>query len=136
MADCIFCKLVANEISSYTLYEDSETRAFLDVMPSVEGHAMVILKKHGETIFDYTARELGVLMESVKTVAHAIQKTYNTSVLSIGTNHGEPNGVHHLHIHIIPRFKHDGGKVLQSLVTSGFNGDFKEVAKKIKKNRK
>ncbi len=133
MSDCIFCKLVANEIPSYTVYEDADTRAFLDIFGATDGHTMVILKKHGETILDYTPKELGLLMRSVQKVAAAAEKAYKTKILSIGINHGEPQGVKHLHVHILPRYEGDGGGIIQSLPARKLtNKDFAGIAEKIK----
>ena len=115
MSECIFCKIVNNEIPSYTVYEDTDTRSFLDIFGATDGHAMVILKKHGVTIHDYSQSELGALWETAKKVAAAIEKAFGTTILSIGINHGEPDGVKHLHVHIMPRFAGDGGGIIQSL---------------------
>lgn len=115
MDTCIFCKLVRNQIPSYTVYEDGDTRAFLDIYGATDGHTMVVLKKHGETIFSYTPDELGKLWVSVQKVAAATEKAFDTRILSIGINHGEPEGVKHLHVHILPRFEGDGGGIMQSL---------------------
>lgn len=132
MNDCIFCKLVANEIPSYTVYEDTHTRAFLDIYGATDGHTMVVLKKHGESILSYTSKELEVLWASVQKVARAIEQAYGTKILSIGINHGEPQGVKHLHIHILPRYDGDGGGIMQSLPGSKLTDkDFISVAKKI-----
>lgn len=133
MNDCIFCKIVANEIPSYTLYEDDTTCSFLDIFGATDGHAMVILKKHGATIHDYTDVDLGILWGCVQKVAAAIEKAYDTQILSIGINHGEPAGVKHLHVHIMPRFDGDGGGIMQSLPGKKLsNKDFTMVAGKIK----
>jgi|GEM_PF-528380 histidine triad (HIT) family protein len=135
MNECIFCKLVANEIPSYTVHEDAETRSFLDIFGATDGHTMVVLKKHGATIHDYTQEELGSLWASVKKVSKAIEKTYDTHILSIGINHGEPEGVKHLHVHIMPRFEGDGGGIIQSLPGKPLqNNDFVSVAHAIKAN--
>lgn len=133
MSDCIFCKLVANEIPSYTVYEDEQTRAFLDIYGATDGHTMVVLKKHGETILSYTPQELSDLWASMQKVAAAIEKAFETSILTIGINHGEPQGVKHLHIHIMPRFEGDGGGIIQSLPGKKLsNNDFTSVAGKIR----
>ncbi len=133
MSNCIFCKLVANEIPSYTVYEDEQTRAFLDIYGATDGHTMVVLKKHGETILSYTSQELGDLWTSVQKVAAAIEKAFETRILTIGINHGEPQGVKHLHIHIMPRFEGDEGGIIQSLPGKKLsNNDFTLVAGKIR----
>jgi histidine triad (HIT) family protein len=132
MEPCIFCKLVANEIPSYTVYEDGDTRAFLDIFGATDGHTMVVLKKHGETILSYTPEELRQLWTSVQKVAGAIEKAFDTNILSIGINHGEPKGVKHLHVHIMPRFPEDGGGIMQSLPNRKLsNKDFGMIARMI-----
>lgn len=116
MSTCLFCRVVANEIPSYTVYENESTRAFLDIMPCSPGHTMVILKNHGETLLDYEDEALKNLFSTVKIVTRALAKTFKTDVFTIGINHGEEAGVHHLHVHIIPRFPDDRGGVIQSIV--------------------
>ena len=46
MTDCIFCKIVNNELPSYKIYEDENFLSFLDIFPKNEGHVLVIPKKH------------------------------------------------------------------------------------------
>jgi len=131
MSDCLFCRLVKNEIPSYTVFEDNDTRAFLDIMPSSPGHTIVILKKHGQTILDYSKDEMGTLLSSVQTVIKALERTFHTKIFTIGINHGEVSGVHHIHIHIVPRFPDDGGGVIQSIVKKEGEEGLLEVQKKI-----
>ena len=134
MADCIFCKVIANEVPSYTVFEDTDTRAFLDIYGTTDGPTVVVLKKHGETILDYTGEELGKLWGTVQHVAQGVQKTFNTTVLSIGINHGEPKGVHHMHVHVMPRYEGDGGRIVQQLPGKKRTEELDTVAEKIKKN--
>lgn len=129
---CIFCKLVSKEMPSYAVYEDGDTLSFLDIFGATDGHAMVILKKHGETIHDYTQDELAKLWATVEKVSRGIEEAFGTTILSIGINHGEPAGVKHLHVHIMPRFEGDGGGIMQSLPGKKLtNKDFAGVAKTI-----
>lgn len=133
MSECLFCKIVAREIPSHILYEDDNTQSFLDIFGATDGHVMVILKRHGATIHDYTPAELGLLWSSVQKVAAAIEKAYATTILSIGINHGEPQGVKHLHVHIMPRYDGDGGGIMQTLPGKKLeNKDFSGVAEKIR----
>ena len=53
MKDCIFCKIVRNEIPSYTVYEDDIVKAFLDISQGTPGHTLVIPKNHIANIFEY-----------------------------------------------------------------------------------
>lgn len=133
MDNCLFCKIVAGVSPSYTVYEDDATRAFLDIFPSTPGHVVVILKKHGWAIGDYTPSELENLMATVQKVVAALTVAFKTEVFTIGINHKEENGVHHLHIHVLPRFPDDKGGVIQSVVEREGKETLQETQEKIKK---
>ena len=134
MEDCLFCKVIANRIPSYTVYEDGATRAFLDVFPSTDGHVVVVHKRHEEKITGYTGKELAELFTTVQKVVQALEKTYQTSVLSIGLNYGEEQGVHHTHVHVMPRFVGDGGGIMQSLPAKKPKEELSVVLTHIKAN--
>ena len=133
MDSCLFCKIIANDVPSYTVYEDEYTRAFLDIFPSTTGHVVVILKKHGWTILDYTPEELASLMATVQKIVRALTATYKTEVFTLGVNHKEEQGVHHLHIHVLPRFSDDKGGVIQSIVEKEVKEALPAIVEKIKK---
>lgn len=133
MEECIFCKVIANKVPSHAVYEDKTTKAFLDIYGSTDGHTVVMHKKHGWTILDYKPEELKDLWAAVQKVAGAVQKTFDTKILSIGINHGEPRGVHHLHVHVMPRFEGDGGRIVQQLPNKKRREAFETVAEKIRK---
>ena len=48
----IFTKIIAGEIPSYKIAEDEQHLAFLDAIPLVKGHTLVIPKKETDFIFD------------------------------------------------------------------------------------
>ena len=48
----IFSKIIAGEIPCHKIYEDEYHLAFLDVMPLVRGHVLVVPKKEIDYIFD------------------------------------------------------------------------------------
>lgn len=133
MNTCIFCKLIAKNIPSYIVYEDTHTCAFLDIFGATDGHVMVVHKRHEETILEYSDLEVAEVFVVVKKLAAAIEKAFDTKILSIGINHGEPEGVHHMHVHIMPRFEGDGGGIMQSLPNKKLSEkDFGKIVEKIK----
>ncbi len=107
MDDCIFCKIVQKEIPSYTIYEDDNYLAFLDIFPMEYGHTVVIPKKHFDLVWE--VEEIGGYFKTCQKIAkHFQDKSGNKYVYSIV--HGE--GVNHAHIHIIPsESKTFGGKL-------------------------
>ena len=50
--NCIFCKIVNNQIEAITIYEDEEFKVFLDVFPATKGHVLIIPKEHVTNIFE------------------------------------------------------------------------------------
>ncbi|SRR6266568_1916892 len=133
MENCIFCKLVKKEIPSLTVYEDENTIAFMELNPSAPGHVMVILKKHGNNILEYSQEELGQLMGSVQKVAAKIEKALQPDSITIGINHKEARGVPHLHVHLIPRWENDKGGIIQSVVKNPQKESREVIAEKIRK---
>ena|SRR5258708_5480176 len=133
MENCIFCKLVQNEIPSLRVYEDDDTVSFMELNPSAPGHVMVILKKHGNNILEYSQDELGKLMGGVQKVAAKIEKSLQPDSITIGINHKERSGVPHLHIHLLPRWENDKGGIIQSVVKNKPKESREDIAEKIRK---
>jgi len=50
MTNCLFCKIVAEEIPSAKVLENSDFLAFRDIDPKAPVHVLVIPKKHFEDI--------------------------------------------------------------------------------------
>jgi len=121
--DCIFCKIVNGEIPNHTIYEDSQVLAFLDVKPHAKGHTVVIPKKHGGTVFDFTEDDNKAIMSAVRKTMARIQEVLNPDGFNVGWNHNTAGGqvVPHLHVHIFPRYEGDGGGSMHSIVNSASN---------------
>ena len=102
---CIFCKIVNGEIPSYKIYEDEHTYAFLDIADDVEGHTLVIPKKHYTNILDVPEDELACVTRTVKKVAcHYVNDLKYTAVNIFNLNNEDAGqSVFHLHFHILPR---------------------------------
>lgn len=109
-SDCIFCKIVAGQIPSHTLYEDDRVYSFLDIGPLARGHCLVIPKDHYTTI-DQMPDELAAACASVvPRLSRAIMAVTGASGWNVLQNNGAVAGqvVDHLHFHIIPRCEGDG----------------------------
>lgn len=108
MENCIFCKIINNEINSYTIYEDDLIKVFLDVNPETNGHMLIIPKKHYENVFDL---EEEIILHSVKIIKEElyplIKEKLNCDGLTISQNNGYGQEIKHYHIHVIPRYEND-----------------------------
>lgn len=118
--DCIFCKIAKKEIPAHKVYESEKTLAFLDVKPHAKGHTVVIPKKHGETVFDFSDEDLKELVVDVKKTMEILQDVLSPDGFNVGWNHNSAGGqvVPHLHVHIMPRYNNDGGGSMHSIISN------------------
>jgi len=105
---CLFCDK-DNFKEHAIIYENDLFYARWDNMPVSDGHAEVVPKKHVESFFDLTDKELIQLFDLIKKLKDIIQEKYHPDAFNIGINDGEAAGrsIHHLHVHVIPRYKGD-----------------------------
>lgn len=100
----IFAKILRGEIPCHKIYEDAHTLAFMDVMPMVEGHCLVVPKAPSRGLLDADPTTLALLMATVQKVASAAVKAAKADGFQI-RQYNEPAGgqtVFHLHVHILP----------------------------------
>jgi len=99
MDDCIFCKIIKNEIPCHKIYEDDNFLAFLDINPVAAGHTLLIPKTHYRWVYDIPNFEeyWQVAQKIALNIKNSDLKPDYISFLTIG------NEVEHAHIHIIPR---------------------------------
>lgn len=113
MSDCIFCKIIAGEIPSATIYEDDEFKAILDRFPSAEGHVLILPKNHVANIFEIDPDQAGRLFSLAAKLARAIKEELGLEHMNLLQNNGTVAGqtVFHFHLHLIPRKEGDGIQV-------------------------
>ena len=110
--DCMFCKIVGGEISSQKVYDDKNFIGILDVNPIVEGHTLIISKKHFRNLLDMPISLGGEFLEAIKRVSLKLIEDKKADGINVLSNNENVAGqlVFHTHIHIIPRKKGDGLK--------------------------
>ncbi len=104
--DNIFAKILRGEAPAYKVYEDAQTLAFMDVMPQVDGHTLVIPKQAAESLLDADPDALAYTVRTVQKVAGAVKAAFEAPGVMIAQLNGAAAGqtVFHLHFHIMPRF--------------------------------
>ena len=95
----VFTKIIKKEISSFTVYEDSDVIAFLDINPVKLGHTLVVPKKQIDYIFDLDSDDYNKLWTTTKKIANGLKKSVICRRVGISVVGFE---VPHCHIHLIP----------------------------------
>ncbi len=95
----IFTKIIARELPAYIIAEDDKHLAFLDAMPLMEGHCLVIPKEETDFIFDIGSKEHQELWDFARTVALQLGKAYPKKRVAVAVVGLE---VPHAHIHLLP----------------------------------
>ena len=110
MNDCIFCKIASGEIQGMRVFENDKTLAFMDIAGDVDGHILVIPKKHCKNILDCDPETLSAVMQTVKTVSNHLTEDCGYEGVNILNASDESAGQSepHFHFHIIPRKSDDG----------------------------
>lgn len=104
---CLFCHnnfdIIEENALVYTIY---------DGYPVTKGHALIIPKRHVESFFDLTLEEHTALLEALKNQKKRLDALYHPDAYNIGINDGPAAGqtIHHVHIHLIPRYIGDTKK--------------------------
>ncbi|WP_113924902.1 HIT family protein [Cognataquiflexum aquatile] len=95
----IFTKIINKEIPAEIIAEDDKFIAFLDIMPLVKGHVLVVPKQEVDYIFNLDDETLSGLHIFAKKVAKAIDKTIKCTRVGVAVIGLE---VPHVHIHLVP----------------------------------
>lgn len=120
--DCLFCKIGAHEIPSKILYEDDMVIAFLDIHPTVNGHTLIVPKKHFNDFTELDKETFFHMKEVATTLSKELMQKLNKKGLTLSINYGEAQEIKHIHMHVLPKnIKNE--KII----------DIEEIYKKLKK---
>jgi len=95
----LFSRIISRELPAEIVAEDEQFIAFLDIMPLVKGHVLVVPKREVSYIFDLEPGELSALHLFAQQVAKAMDKTLTCTRIGMAVIGLE---VPHVHIHLVP----------------------------------
>ena len=108
MNDCIFCKIINNELPSKTVYEDDLIKVIMNINPSSNGHLLVLPKQHYVNIFDIDEK---IVNHSFKIIRDKLYPLLEEKLECKGVTLSENNllgqEIPHFHIHVTPRYEND-----------------------------
>ncbi|MCY1144074.1 HIT family protein [Actinoplanes sp. Pm04-4] len=102
---CVFCRIIAREQPAALLYEDERTIAFLDITAVMEGHTLVIPKRHAMDIWDIPPEDAAAVMRTAQLMADHIRDVLEPDGLTLfqANRVAGWQDVFHLHVHLVPR---------------------------------
>lgn len=105
--DCIFCKIINNEIPSYTVYEDETVKIFLDISPKTNGDLLIIPKEHFTNVVDIPLDVLNHINKIVKEMYELLKEKLHCDGMTVIQNNDYGQEIKHYHVHLTPRYKND-----------------------------
>jgi histidine triad (HIT) family protein len=102
-----FAKILRGEFPCHKVYEDDHVLAFLDIMPRVPGHTLVIPKAPARNVFDIKVEDYLHVARATHKIAAAAKKAFDADGITV-QQFNEPAGgqvVFHLHVHVMPRYE-------------------------------
>lgn len=103
MSECLFCKILADEIPSDRVYEDELMIVFKDVNPKAEVHLLAIPREHIASLNELDPQHdalLGHMLRQLPKLAReqGLDDGFRTI---INTGKGGGQIIFHLHIHLM-----------------------------------
>jgi len=104
MADCLFCRIVSQQIPATVVEETDHTLAFRDINPRAPVHVLVIPKEHIASLMEFTPEHGAILSEIHQTIQKVARKEkIDGTGFRLVVNTGKDSGqaVSHVHYHVL-----------------------------------
>lgn len=104
MSDCLFCKIINEEIPADKIYEDSDVIGFTDINPQAPHHVLFIPRQHINTVNDLQAADaeiVGKLFLAAKQHAEKLGVAAEGYRLVMNCNALAGQTVFHIHLHML-----------------------------------
>lgn len=101
--DCIFCKIIAKEIPSSTVYEDEKIKAFRDINPQAPVHVVIVPKAHiacADEITSQNSENIAYIFEKIPHIAKLCGLSNGYRVVNNCGSDG-CQSVKHIHFHLL-----------------------------------
>lgn len=102
--DCVFCKIVKEEIPATIVYQDQELLAFDDIHPKAPFHKLIIPRKHIATLNDTHSADqalLGQMLLAAQKIAKKLEIAEDGYRVLMNVNKGGGQVIFHVHLHLL-----------------------------------
>jgi histidine triad (HIT) family protein len=103
-ANCVFCKIIADQAPAQRVYHDDWVTAFRDIHPVAPTHILIVTNRHLDSVNAVTPGDeatLGRLFTVARTLAEqeGIARAGYRLIVNTGPNAGQR--VFHIHMHLL-----------------------------------
>jgi len=110
---CVFCRIIARELDSATVFEDQDVITFLDHRPVFHGHVLLIPRRHIETYDQLTAEELLAFALTAQRLQVAVERAMSADGTFMAIKQScEPERAAPAHAHRPPQIQRWPTRVL------------------------
>lgn len=112
---CVFCQIVAGDSPASLFYEDDVVLGLMDISPVTRGHAMIIPKQHAAylaNLDEATGRHLWTITQRTAAALRASGLRCEGINLFLADGEAAFQEVFHVHMHVLPRYRGDGFKLV------------------------
>jgi histidine triad (HIT) family protein len=120
MPPCIFCEITAGRAAASVVLEEERALAFLDIHPFRPGHLLVVPRRHAVRIDELDGETADGLWRAARRLAAALRASElpcDDVHFLINDGPAASQSVPHVHLHVVPRRRGDGLRLLGHLVT-------------------
>ena len=130
--DNIFAKILRGELPCHEVFQDDMTLAFMDIMPRVPGHTLVIPKAPSRNILDIAPADIAAVMATAQKIARAQMTAFAADGITIQQFSETAGGqvVFHTHVHVMPR--HEGVRLGPPATVMADKAELAESARKLR----
>lgn len=102
--ECLFCKIIAGEISATLRYEDDHLIVFDDIDPQAPFHLLIVPRRHIRTTLDIASEDQSLIGHIYRVAAQLAQDMgFADAGFRVVNNCNDAGGqsVWHLHFHLL-----------------------------------
>lgn len=103
-SDCLFCKIIADEIPADIIHESPDAIAFRDINPQAPTHVLIVPRQHISTINDLAESDtdtVGQLFLAARNIARQEGFAEDGYRVTMNCNAAAGQTVFHIHLHLL-----------------------------------
>ena len=99
--DCVFCKIINQEIPTEFVHKDPDFFVFKDIYPKAPVHLLIVPREHIRSFLDLEDNHFSLLTKMIKVIQRLIKEQKLQGGFRVMINGGKHQEIDHLHFHLL-----------------------------------